>query len=173
MSSAVAVVLRDLQNSISSTNSLLCGNLAQASSFTAADGKFVKGQGELGCPEDGDQLDLKIVRDVIDALTNSIVAEWHCGQFLRGWFVLHRSEVDLQGGLQHILSVGVGSGVLDKEEAQFVANLKTSLLHTGVSLESRDGLFLSFGRLVLQMFEVFHGLLSEFGTHLVEVFLEL
>ena len=94
---------------------------------------------------------------------NSVVAEWHCGQFLHGWFVLHHSEVDLQGGLQHILSVGMGSGVLGKEEVQLIANLKASLLHTGVSFEHRiQGLFLSFGRLVFQTFAVFQELLSVF-----------
>ena len=114
---------------------MLKSGVGEEERFIVADGGFVEGQRELGCPEDGDQLDLQIIRDVIDAQANSVVAEWHCGQFLHGWFVLHRSEVDLQGGLQHILSVGVGSGVLGKEEAQFVANLKASLRHTGVRFE--------------------------------------
>ena len=114
---------------------MLKSGIGEQKYFTVADSGFVESQGELGCPEVGDQLDLQIIRDVIDAPANSVVAEWQCGQFLRSWFVLHRSEVDFQGGLQHILSVGVGSGVLGKEEAQFVANLKASLLHTGVSFE--------------------------------------
>ena len=102
---------------------MLKSGVGELKCFTVADGGFAEGQGELGCPEDDDQLDLQIARDVIDAPANSVVAEWHCEQFLHGWFVLHRSEVDLQGGLQHILSVCVGSGILGKEEAQFVAKL--------------------------------------------------
>ena len=45
--------------------------------FTVADGGFIEGQEELGCPMDGDQLELQIVRDVIDAPVNSVIAEWH------------------------------------------------------------------------------------------------